>query len=91
MNRSDALAQVNTLISRDRAQQYGDAGDSFARIAQFWSIYLGRQITRHDVANMMVLFKASRLAHNPKHEDSLLDIAGYAALNVEMCDDQNDH
>lgn len=86
MNRIDALKQAITLISEDRNQDYGDAAASFERIAQFWTIYLGHKISCHDVANMMILLKASRLAHNPKHNDSLIDIAGYAALNVEMTD-----
>ena len=84
MNRKQALEQASHLISNDRAEEYGDARESFERTAKFWSLYLGHPITANDVANMMVLIKVSRLSHQPGHLDSLVDIAGYAALAVEL-------
>ncbi len=36
------------------------------------------KINEFDVAMLMVLMKVARLATNPTHKDSLVDIAGYA-------------
>ena len=84
MNRTQVLQQAGRLISNDRAEEYGDAMESFERTANFWSLYLGHPVTANDVANMMILIKTSRLSHQPTHLDSLVDIAGYAALAVEL-------
>ena len=84
MNRTQVLQQAGRLISNDRAEEYGDAMESFERTAKFWSLYLGHPVTANDVANMMILIKTSRLSHQPTHLDSLVDIAGYAALAVEL-------
>jgi len=86
MNRDEALIEAGKLISGDRKQAYGDAGESFRRIASMWSAYLGKRlatdISSVDVANMMVLLKVSRASHKPK-DDDFVDIIGYAALACE--------
>lgn len=61
--------------------------DTYATIARFWTTYIqGRfegfvdgdlRIEDYDVALMMDLFKTARLTHDPHHEDSWVDKAGY--------------
>ena len=65
----------------DRQQDYGDAKESFDRIARLWNIWLAGKstIAAHDVAMMMVLFKVAREKHKTK-DDNLVDIGGYAEL-----------
>jgi hypothetical protein len=41
-------------------------------------------ITPTDVANMMILMKMARLMNKSDHEDSWIDIAGYAANGCEL-------
>jgi len=36
---------------------------------------------------MMVLLKGARLANDPNHHDSVVDICGYAAL-IERCEER---
>jgi hypothetical protein len=71
-----------------RGKPYGGAEDNFERIARLWSAhlvnryndYLGNlTLDRKDVAIMMILLKTARLANDPEHRDSWVDIAGYAA------------
>lgn len=90
MKRSDVLNIANNLISGDRARDYGDAKENFQRIARLWSVYAGREFTEVDVGVMMMLLKIARLSHTNTHEDSYFDIAGYAALTVEMFDEADD-
>jgi hypothetical protein len=88
MNRVEVLDTARDAITRDRAATHGDAEDSFAMIADFWTTWLGDRltgvVTSFDVAQMMVLFKSARARGNPSHMDNLVDQAGYAALSAEM-------
>ena len=87
------INKASDIITGERAEQYGDATTSFQNIADFWSVYLSRvvgsdvMITSRNVADMMILLKISRTATD-FHEDSYIDIIGYAALvNVMVSPD----
>ena len=45
-----------------------------------WGIILKKEITVKEVYLCMIAIKLSRLTESPNHEDSWLDIVGYAAL-----------
>lgn len=86
---TDILQEASELINGERAKDYGDVTENFQRIANLWTDYLGPddwQFTPHDVAMMMILVKMSRLATGGYHRDSLVDIAGYAALDAKLWD-----
>lgn len=87
MNRKELLEEAGRTIAGQRHEDYGDARQSFERIAGLWSAYTGARITAADVASMMVLLKASRTRTSPEKIDSWLDMAGYAALAAEMMSD----
>lgn len=75
------LQKAATLINEDRQNEYGPPLQSFHKIAAMWGTYLGVPVTAKDVAAMMVLLKVSRFrSSNYRSADSLVDIAGYAAL-----------
>lgn len=83
------LMEANKIIYGDREKAYGNPRFNLDSIARFWSVYLqrkfpgttdGADFTAEDVAQMMILLKTARLIHNPTHKDSLVDQAGYAAL-----------
>jgi len=69
--------EAKAIVANDRASDYGDANESFARISKLWSAYLGATITPWDVAQMMILLKVSQAKTSQKH-DTLIDIIGYA-------------
>ena len=46
----------------------------------------GEKILPSDVAIIMALVKIARLAASPGHEDSWIDLAGYAALGAEIAE-----
>lgn len=87
MNRVECLEEASKLVRFTRANTYGDANESFSRIAALWSaIGIRRndeQLAGSDVALMMVLLKVARQANTPK-PDNWVDIAGYAALGAEL-------
>lgn len=77
--------EVYRIVSSDRTKQYGEGMANMQRIADMWGLYLGIPITTEDVAIMMVLHKASRIAQKRRGKsgnthDSWVDIAGYACL-----------
>ncbi len=82
--RGAVLSRAASLITGDRQADYGDAAESFDRIATMWSAYLGATVKAHDVAAMMALLKISRSLESPTKGDSWTDLAGYAALGAEL-------
>jgi hypothetical protein len=84
MNRSDILHAAEECVVKSRADAHGDAESNFGLISAYWSAHLGTNVTAHDVAVMMVLFKLARMKSNPMHVDSAVDAAGYSALAGEI-------
>lgn len=81
--RAKILTQAKNAVLHDRADAYGPVERSFEQIAALWSTRLNRTITAHEVAIMMIDLKTVRAWNNPAHEDSWVDIAGYAACGAE--------
>ena len=84
MTREELLQKAAETVCGSREQAHGNPNGTFERIAKAWSAYLNVELTAADVAVMMILFKTARLKGNPKHEDSWVDIAGYAACGAEI-------
>lgn len=70
MTREEILAEANVLVTRTRAEAYGDAHIMHARIAAIWSAILGHAVSPHQVALCMAGLKLARLAGRPRHTDS---------------------
>lgn len=77
------LKRAADLVASRRAV-YGDPTTSMAIIAARWSLTLGHPVTPAQVALCLIDLKLTRLAHDPAHLDSVLDVAGYAALLREV-------
>ena len=83
MRREQILEKAEELVNGVRATHYGDAYLNHERIAKLWSVVLGVDITVAQVYLCLNQLKVSRLIETPDHEDSWVDIAGYAALGGE--------
>ena len=77
------LKHVVNVVA-ERSTQYGGANGNMAAIAQRWSTTLGQEITAAQVVLCLLDLKLARLAHDPTHEDSAVDVCGYAALLREL-------
>lgn len=90
VTRADVLAEASGIVHNDRNSNYGDPEDNFGVIAELMQAYLTKRfgiripIEPYDVANLMFTVKLGRLAHNPLHHDSYVDMAGYAAAGAEV-------
>jgi hypothetical protein len=79
-----AILEHAAAVLDARAEAYGPANASFRAIATRWSLTLGQPVTPAQVALCMIDLKMVRLAHDPGHRDSLVDVIGYAALMPEV-------
>lgn len=86
MERKDILEAAMRCVQQDRQATHGKPEDSFRRIAELWSAYLGYTVDSADVAAMMALLKIARIASNPKNADNWVDLAGYAACGGEVAE-----
>jgi hypothetical protein len=92
MSELTVLKEAHTIIYGDREKTYGHPSKNLKTIAKMWNAFLeartsGDELNAKDVASMMILLKTARLANNPDHRDSVVDICGYAAL-IERCDEE---
>jgi len=90
MTRDEIIENAKTLISGQRAIDYGDARDNFDRIAAGWNIItenLDGPITAKHVALMMDWVKTARLLETIDHDDSWIDKVGYSALGGSFTKD----
>ena len=67
----------------ERNDQYGTPLENFERIADFWSCHLEKELSVYDVGVMLILLKIARSKHDKLHEDTWIDIAGYAGATAE--------
>jgi len=83
--RRGLLERAANSVDGDRDMEYGGPEDSFNTIATIWNAMMGHEYTATDVAMMMAGLKLARLANTRgEHEDSWVDLAGYAACGYEV-------
>ena len=96
MDRTECLETAKNIVNGARQENYGSPESNFRNISELWTTYFNiakhtedwYDITPTDVANMMILMKMARLMNKPDHEDSWVDICGYAANGCELSTDR---
>jgi hypothetical protein len=86
MTAEEFLEHAAALVTR-RRRQHGAPVDLFERVAMRWSQVLGTKVTSAQVIVCLVDLKVARLTHDPRHFDSITDVAGYAGCLAEMLSD----
>lgn len=81
---SAAMLKHAADILADRSKTYGDPRQNMAAIAARWSVTLGHPVTPAQVVLCMLDLKLARLQRAPGHQDSMVDVIGYAALLNEV-------
>ena len=79
-----ALLERATRVLRDRRGVYGEPIELFEQVAMRWSLVLGIEVTPAQAVLCLIDVKMARLARDPKHLDSQVDLAGYAACLGEV-------
>jgi Domain of unknown function (DUF6378) len=83
MNAPELLEHAAGLVTR-RRREYGEPVDLFEQIAKRWSLTLGVKVSPAHVVLCLIDVKMARLARDPKHLDSQVDVAGYAGCLREV-------
>ena len=83
MSAENLLLQAAEIVKERRAA-YGHSKTMMASVARRWSETLGQTVTPEEVVLCLIDLKLVRLAHDPQHRDSILDVAGYAAVLDEI-------
>ena len=81
---TDSFLATTARVLAERHAAYGPANIAMEAIAARWSVTLGRPVSPAQVVLCLIDLKLARLAHDPAHEDSRIDVAGYAALLAEV-------
>ena len=79
----DQLPIVDKILI-ERESQHGDPKENLDRVAAYWSNHLSLNLTRQDVAIMLMQLKMARLNTGNEPADSLRDLIGYAAIATGM-------
>jgi Domain of unknown function (DUF6378) len=79
MNGPELLEHAAGLVAR-RRREYGEPIDVFEAVAKRWSLVFGMNVTASQVVVALLDLKLVRLSRDPKHLDSIIDVAGYAAV-----------
>jgi hypothetical protein len=77
------LKRAASIVS-GRRESYGDPADFMRALARRWSITLGKPVTSAEVVLCLIDLKLCRLQNDPKHQDSICDLAGYSAILQEL-------
>lgn len=72
-------------IIKERGAVYGDYKVTFKQTADAMSVITNKDVTELDVITFFIITKLCRLGETPDHEDSWIDIAGYATLGASLC------
>jgi Domain of unknown function (DUF6378) len=86
MTGPELLEHAAGVVTR-RRREYGEPVDVFDAIAKRWSSVLRMEVTPAQVVLALLDVKLVRLSANPKHLDSIVDVAGYAAVLREVTRD----
>jgi hypothetical protein len=87
MNAERLLERATDVVARRRGT-YGQPIDLFQRVAVRWSQLLGTKVTPAQAMLCLIDLKVARLTHDPRHLDSIVDVAGYAGCLAEVLDDE---
>jgi hypothetical protein len=80
------LHQAAEIVAQ-RRQRYGSPAEHFEQVARRWSLTVGTPVQPEQVLLCQLDLKLVRLAHDPGHRDSLVDLIGYTLLLHELVGD----
>ena len=76
----ECLDKAKKIITDDRNKDYGNYTKNLKVISNFWKVFLGKDISPHEVALLMALLKIARISTGKFTPDSYIDACGYLSL-----------
>ena len=71
-------------ILAERGESDGSPHVVFENVSKRWSLTLGVEVSADQVVICLIELKLARLKSNPRHQDSILDVAAYAGILGEI-------
>jgi hypothetical protein len=84
MTNAKQILSTSIDIIGSRAEEYGDASQSFSRASTIASTMLDKTITAYDVSIVLMAVKMARIAQNKTHMDSYVDLAAYTGFAAQF-------
>ena len=78
-NKQSILAEAEEIVNGSRHSDYGDARESFSRVATIASVMTGKELAPEDCCAVLMAVKLVRESFKHKR-DNLVDLCGYAEL-----------
>ena len=73
------LSDAEEIVNGSRHSDYGDARESFGRVATIASVMTGKELSPEDCCSVMMAVKLVRERFKHKR-DNIVDLCGYAEL-----------
>ena len=73
------LSEAEEIVNGSRQSDYGDARESFSKVAAIASVMTGKELSPEDCCAVMIAVKLVRESFAHKR-DNLVDLCGYAEL-----------
>ena len=82
-NNKSILSEAEEIVNGIRQSDYGEANESFSRIATIASVMTGKELSPEDCCAVMMAVKLVRESFAHKR-DNLVDLCGYANILNEI-------
>ena len=78
-NNKSILAEAEDIVNGSRQADYGDAKESFTKVASVASVMTGKELSPDDCCAVLMAVKLVRESFRHKR-DNLVDLCGYAEI-----------
>ena len=83
------LSEAEEIVNGSRHSDYGDAKESFSRIATIASVMTGKELAPEDCCAVLMAVKLVRESFKHKR-DNLVDLCGYAHIMNELNENESE-
>ena len=88
-NKQSILSEAEEIVNGSRHSDYGDARESFGRIATIASVMTGKELSPEDCCAVLMAVKLVRESFAHKR-DNLVDLCGYAHIMNELNENESE-
>ena len=83
------LSEAEEIVNGSRHSDYGDARESFGRVATIASVMTGKELSPEDCCAVVMSVKLVRESFKHKR-DNLVDLCGYAHIMNELNENESE-
>ena len=88
-NNKSILSEAEEIVNGSRHSDYGDAKESFSRVAAIASVMTGKELSPEDCCAVLMAVKLVRESFAHKR-DNLVDLCGYAHIMNELNENESE-